>query len=58
MDQTQIPASPVSEIEDAEDRFFAALRDADAGQPDTGALPQGAEAWRIGIDGRLSLFGP
>jgi hypothetical protein len=33
------------------------LREADRGQPDIGALPLGAEAWRIGIDGRLSVFG-
>jgi hypothetical protein len=33
------------------------LREADQGRPDIGALPLGAEAWRIGIDGRLSVFG-
>lgn len=33
------------------------LRDADAKQPDIGALPLGAKPWGIGIDGRLSLFG-
>jgi hypothetical protein len=33
------------------------LRDADEGLPDSGALPLGAEEPRIGINGRLSLFG-
>jgi hypothetical protein len=33
------------------------LRESDRGKPDIGALPHGAEAWRIGVDGRLSLFG-
>jgi hypothetical protein len=33
------------------------LRNADAGRPDIGALPQGAEPWGIGVDGRLTLFG-
>jgi hypothetical protein len=33
------------------------LRDTDARQPDLGALPASVEAWGIGIDGRLSLFG-
>jgi len=32
------------------------LRAADQGMPDIGALPLGAEAWTVGIDGRLSLF--
>jgi hypothetical protein len=25
--------------------------------PDAGALPQNAEAWRVGVEGRISLFG-
>jgi hypothetical protein len=33
------------------------LRTADKDEPDIGALPLGAEPWRIGVDGRLSLFG-
>ena len=33
------------------------LRDADAAEPDVGALPHGAEVWKVGVDGRLSLFG-
>ncbi|MDX1945670.1 MAG: hypothetical protein SFU86_09680 [Pirellulaceae bacterium] len=33
------------------------LREADADRPDSGALPAGSEAWKIGVDGRLSLFG-
>lgn len=33
------------------------LRDADKGAPDIGALPYGALAWGVGVDGRLSLFG-
>lgn len=32
------------------------LRDVDAGQPDIGALPLGADPWGVGIDGRLTLF--
>lgn len=32
------------------------LRDSDAAQPDSGALPQSAEPWRIGVDGRIGLF--
>ena len=32
------------------------LRDADRGEPDIGALPLGAEAWGVGVDGRVSLF--
>lgn len=33
------------------------LREADKGLPDIGVLPLGVEAWNIGVDGRLSLFG-
>ena len=33
------------------------LRGLDRGPPDSGALPAGAESWRVGVDGRLSLFG-
>lgn len=33
------------------------LRAEDAGAPDIGALPLGAAAWGVGIDGRMSLFG-
>jgi hypothetical protein len=33
------------------------LRDADSGQPDSGALPHGADVWTIGIRGRIPLFG-
>lgn len=33
------------------------LRAADQGGPDIGALPHGAEAWGVGVDGRVSLFG-
>jgi hypothetical protein len=32
------------------------LREADAGQPDIGALPLGTEPWGIGVNGRMSLF--
>lgn len=32
------------------------LRDLDKGQPDIGAFPLGADAWGIGVNGRLSLF--
>lgn len=32
------------------------LRDADAGAPDIGALPLGAEPWGVGVDGRIPLF--
>jgi hypothetical protein len=32
------------------------LRAADRGAPDIGALPQGSEAWGVGVDGRISLF--
>lgn len=34
------------------------LRDADKGAPDIGALPAGVKPWGIGVNGRLSLFGP
>jgi len=34
------------------------LRDADAGAPDIGALPNGVEPWGIGVDGRLKLSVP
>jgi hypothetical protein len=33
------------------------LREADAGQPDIGALPLGAQPWGVGVDGRIPLFG-
>src|SRR5262249_20251393 len=33
------------------------LRDADKGAPDIGALPLSTEAWGVGVDGRISLFG-
>jgi hypothetical protein len=33
------------------------LREADKAQPDIGAIPAGAEPWRIGVDGRIPLFG-
>jgi hypothetical protein len=33
------------------------LRQAGADAPDIGAVPYGATPWRVGIDGRLSLFG-
>jgi len=33
------------------------LRDAERGQPDSGALPHGAESWTVGIHGRIPLFG-
>jgi hypothetical protein len=32
------------------------LRDADEGTPDIGALPQGVEPWRVGVEGRIRLF--
>jgi hypothetical protein len=34
------------------------LRDDDEGEPDIGALPYGSDAWGVGVDGRISLFGP
>lgn len=33
------------------------LRDKDSGAPDVGAIPVGEEAWTVGIDGRIPLFG-
>lgn len=33
------------------------LRPADAGKPDIGVLPLGGEAWRVGVGGRLTMFG-
>lgn len=33
------------------------LRDSDKGAPDIGALPHGADAWSVGVNGRISLFG-
>lgn len=33
------------------------LRTADQGAPDIGALPLGTEPWRVGVDGRIALFG-
>ncbi|QDU25496.1 hypothetical protein ETAA8_05650 [Anatilimnocola aggregata] len=32
------------------------LRDADQAEPDIGAIPHGAPAWGVGVDGRISLF--
>lgn len=34
-----------------------ALREADAGEPDIGAIPAGTKAWGVGVDGRIPLFG-
>ncbi|MBW3598016.1 MAG: hypothetical protein KY475_12155 [Planctomycetes bacterium] len=33
------------------------MSDADAGDPDIGAVPRGVEAWGVGVDGRIPLFG-
>ncbi len=33
------------------------LRASDAGPPDVGTVQVGVEPWRIGVDGRLSVFG-
>lgn len=33
------------------------LRSSDADQPDVGAVPFGADAWSVGVDGRFPLFG-
>jgi hypothetical protein len=33
------------------------LRDADEGEPDSGAIPFGGTAWGVGVDGRIPLFG-
>ncbi len=33
------------------------LREQDKGNPDIGALPAGGQAWRVGVRGRLTLFG-
>jgi hypothetical protein len=33
------------------------LRAADSGAPDAGALPRGAAPWRVGVKGRLTMFG-
>ena len=33
------------------------LRAADEGKPDVGAVPFGATAWGVGVDGRVPLFG-
>lgn len=33
------------------------VRSVDKGKPDIGALPVGAEPWRVGVQGRLSMFG-
>ncbi|HZN35394.1 MAG TPA: hypothetical protein VFB80_16310 [Pirellulaceae bacterium] len=33
------------------------LREQDQGPPDIGALPRGAAAWGVGVDGRIPLFG-
>lgn len=33
------------------------LRERDEGAPDIGALPRSVDAWGVGVDGRLSLFG-
>jgi hypothetical protein len=33
------------------------LRAADKDAPDVGALPPGAKAWGVGVEGRIPLFG-
>lgn len=33
------------------------LRETDKGDPDIGAVPFGVDAWSVGVDGRISLFG-
>lgn len=33
------------------------LRESDSGPPDLGAIPLNAEPWRVGIDGRFTVFG-
>lgn len=33
------------------------LREMDAAEPDSGALPHGADPWGVGINGRVPLFG-
>jgi hypothetical protein len=33
------------------------LRDADEGEPDSGAIPFGGAAWGVGVNGRIPLFG-
>ncbi len=33
------------------------LRDADEGEPDSGAIPFGGAAWAVGVNGRIPLFG-
>ena len=33
------------------------LRESGESKPDSGALPQGAEAWGVGVHGRIPLFG-
>lgn len=34
------------------------LREEDGGEPDIGVLPLGVESWRVGVDGRQSVFEP
>ncbi|MBA4190014.1 MAG: hypothetical protein C0467_18675 [Planctomycetaceae bacterium] len=38
-------------------KWLDPLREADAGKPDIGAIPFGREAWGVGVDGRIPLFG-
>jgi hypothetical protein len=33
------------------------LREVDEDGPDIGVLPNGAQSWGVGVDGRISLFG-
>jgi hypothetical protein len=33
------------------------LRDSDRAEPDSGALPHGAQLWGVGVGGRIPLFG-
>ena len=33
------------------------LRKADKGKPDIGAVPFGAKAWGVGVNGRIPVFG-
>lgn len=36
--------------------WFDPLRAEDAGQPDMGALPLGQQPWKVGVQGRISVF--
>ena len=49
------PAIDAGEIIPA--RWPDALREADKGKPDVGAVPFGAESWGVGVDGRIPVFG-